>query len=43
MKQKTIFDEENRLKYVNKSNWDDNYINQSFLNIPSSKEDDLPF
>lgn len=40
---KKIFDEENRLKYVNKSNWDDNYINQSFLNIPSSKEDDLPF
>lgn len=38
---KKIFD--NRLKYVNKSNWDDNYINQSFLNIPSSKEDDLPF
>lgn len=40
---KKIFDEDNRLKYINKINWNDNYVNQSLENIPSSKEDDLPF
>lgn len=40
---KKIFDEENRFRYINKSNWDDNYVNLSYSNLSLIDEDDLPF
>lgn len=40
---KEIFDPENKLKYINRTNWDEGYVIQTYLTIPSSKEDDLPF
>ena len=40
---KKIFDEEDRFRYINKSNWDDNYVNLSYSNLSLIDEDDLPF
>ena len=37
-----LFDNENKLKYININNWDENYVVQKYETI-ASKDDDLPF
>src|SRR3712207_5921422 len=38
---RSIFDDENKLKYFNKSNWQETFV--SLNNTPTSIDDDLPF
>ncbi|MBM6904400.1 DUF4062 domain-containing protein [Phocaeicola coprocola] len=37
-----LFDKDDKLKYINTSNWDENYVVQKYETI-ASKDDDLPF